>query len=160
WLGQRGTDARAVEPALRQALARATGAERTRLALTLWRARGCPGGAEQGRAFTALGALLALCEGESPAVGLVPHYAFWVWPDPSCEWGRDGGAAGAAVALVHARLEAGGEAVPVLTRALRDKSPHVRLAAAVALARAEPRHPETVPALQRLLERQPHFFSY
>jgi hypothetical protein len=160
WLGERGTEARAVEPALRQALGRATGAERARLALTLWRARGSPGTAAQGRAFTALGDLLALCEGEAPAVGPIPPDVFWVWPDTGLAWWQEDGAVGAAVALLHGRLEARGDPVPILALALRDQSPHVRLAAAVALARAEPRHPETITALLRLLERQPHFFGY
>src|SRR5262249_32935694 len=40
WLGERGREAKAVEPALKQALENATGAERARLSLTLWRLRG------------------------------------------------------------------------------------------------------------------------
>ncbi len=48
----------------------------------------------------------------------------------------------------------------VLLRSLQDPSPHVCLAAVIALARDEPRHREIVPVLRRLLERQPHFFCY
>jgi hypothetical protein len=158
WLGERGPEAKAVEPPLRQALARAEGAERARLALTLWRVRGAKGAGPHARALAALDDLLASCEGE-PAVGPIPQRAFWAWRAPATQWQEDA-AVGNAVATVHGRLHAGGETVAVLARFLWDKRPHVRLAAAVTLARAEPRHPETIVALQRLLERHPHFFCY
>src|SRR5262249_4403651 len=45
-----------------------------------------------------------------------------------------------------------------LVRALESRNPQVRLCAAVTLARVEPRHPATVPALRRLLARHPDFF--
>jgi hypothetical protein len=50
--------------------------------------------------------------------------------------------------------------VAILSRSVREKDPHIRLAAAVTLARVEPGHADIVPALQRLLGRYPHFFIY
>jgi hypothetical protein len=159
WLGQPGREAQPVEPALRRALQRATGAERARLALTLWQVRGANGTAARTRALAALADLLSLCEGTSPAVGPIPLYPLWDWSGPYASDQEDE-AVGAAVALVLGRVDAGDKPVAVLAPALRDKSPHVRLVAAVALSRAEPGHADTVPALRRLLERYPHFFRY
>jgi HEAT repeat protein len=158
WLGERGREARAVEPLIRQAIEGASGAERTRLALTLWRARGEEGTVAQVRVFTALSDLLDLCEGDTPVVGPIPESAFWSWrSEDVC--GQQG-VLGAAVAEIHSRVQAGDDPTAVLAEALRDKSPHVRLAAAAALARVDPGHPDTAPALRRLLARHPYFFRY
>jgi hypothetical protein len=159
WLGERGREARTVEPALRQALADATGAERSRLALTLWRVRGAPGTAPHVRALSGLSDLLALAEGERPAVGPIFQQAFWRFHEPWTET-QENAAVAAAVAAVLGRLDAGGDPVATLARLLKEKDPHVRLAAAVALSRASPRHPDLVPAFRRLLERHPWFFCY
>jgi HEAT repeat protein len=158
WLGERGREARAVEPLIRQALEAASGVERTRLALTLWRARGEEGTVAQVRAFTALSDFLNLCEGETPVVGPIPEAVFWWWTSGDLCGQQD--LLGAAVVEIHSRVQASDDPAAVLIQALRDKSPHVRLAAAAALARVDPGHPDTAPTLQRLLTRHPYFFRY
>lgn len=160
WLGDHGRGVQAVERALERALETATGAERARLVLSLCRVRGEKGTRVQVRARAALDALLALCEGEAPAVGEIDQFAFWSW-----ELGRmasqENDAVGAAVGVVQDRLAAGSESVTLLLDAmLRDKNPRVRLAAAVTLACVEPRHPGTVRALGQLLARYPYYFPF
>jgi HEAT repeat protein len=132
WLGQRGQEAKVVEPALRQEMTTATGAERVRLALALWRVRGGAEACPHGRALAALDAM-------------TDHLA---WGDELED----------ALAEILDRLR-GGKPVPVLVRALESRDPHVRLCAAVALARVEPRHPGAVPTLRRLLARHLDFFG-
>ncbi len=131
WLGQRGHEARVVEPTLRRAMTNATGAERVRLALALWRVRGGGEASPHGRALAALDAMTDHTAGEEDL--------------------------GDALAEIHDRLREG-STVPVLVRALESRNPHVRLCAAVTLARVEPRHPGAVPALRGLLARHHDFF--
>jgi HEAT repeat protein len=131
WLWNRPEEARDVEPALREASERATGRERVYLRLTLRRARGLEAGV-RGRALVALGDLLLL------------HF----WDNSSVP----------AVSEVCRQLDADNDTVAVLARLLREKDPEIRMAAAVALARADPHHPDTVPAMRQLLERYPQFF--
>ena len=73
---------------------------------------------------------------------------------------QENDAVGAAVGTVYSQLATDDDPVAVLAKALTDRGPHVRLAAAVALARAEPGYKDTVPTLQRLLDRNPYFFAY
>jgi HEAT repeat protein len=135
WLRARGQAARAVEPALLRALEGAVGEERARLALIVWRLRGAEGSAPQDRALAGLVHYLGVC----------PYWR----PTPI----------GDAVAILLWRLQLGCDPVAVLACSLQDQDPHIRLAAAIALARVDPHHPETVPALRRLLERYPHFLD-
>jgi HEAT repeat protein len=150
WLGERGREAKDAEPALRRALEKASGAERAHLALTLWRVRGVEGSEAHRRALTALADLLRLCD-------RVSARSLW---EPECVGSQEGEAVGAAVATVHDRLQGKDDPLAVLGRGLRDRDPYVRLAAAVALARVKPDHPDTVPVLRKLLEHHPHFFGY
>jgi HEAT repeat protein len=69
-------------------------------------------------------------------------------------------AVSAAIATVLDRIQGKDDTVTLLARGLGDKDAYVRLAAAAALARAKSDHPDTVPALRKLLEHQPHFFCY
>ncbi len=128
------------------------------MALALRRVNADEAVGPQARALDALDDLLAVCAGATPTVGRLDPWAFWPWQ--LLAYGQEHEAVGDAVALVLERLQRGGDAVDVLVRLLRDSNPHVRLVAALALARAEPRCPETVPLLRRLLERQPHFFCF
>jgi HEAT repeat protein len=159
FLGEQGRGAEAAAPALRRALERADGALGARLALTLVRVRGLEGTGARACALAALGDLLDVSEGESPAVGRVRQIAFWSWGQYYAVSQEDD-AVGAAVGTVLSRLDASDDPVAVLAKALDDRSPHVRLAAAIALARADPGHKDTAPALRRLLERYPHFFGF
>ena len=160
WLAERGRAARAVEPALRRALAKASGAEKTRLALTLSRVCGDKVAGPKARMLAALDGLLAVsCEGEAPGVGPIGRQAFWSWRADYAGWQQDAAVA-ASVATLHDRLQTDNDPLAVLTKALRDGSSHVRLAAALALARAEPRHAQVVPVLNRLLEHCPDYFRY
>ncbi len=158
WLSRQGPHAESLAPALRQALARAEGGEWAQITLTLRRVVAEPAEDREARALNALDDLLALCAGASPMVGRLNVNAFWPWM-PSLER-QEHDALGDAIAVVLRQLRANGDPVDVLVRSLRDPSPHVRLVAALALARVEPRHPETIPTLKRLLERQPHFFCF
>jgi HEAT repeat protein len=159
WLGKLGKEAQAIEPELRKAIGGVSGAERTRLALTLWQVRAAERPGPRRNALTALSELLWLCEGEHPALGIFDQYAFWYDDAVYAGW-QENAAVAAAVTTLHNRLESSEDTVASLTRALRDSSPHVRLVAALLLARVEPRHADLVPALQRLLERYPHFYHY
>jgi hypothetical protein len=158
WLGERGREARAAEPAVRRALAKATGAERARLALTLWRLRGALGTEVQRRALDGLANLLRACEGVGPA-GIGRYEVSTFWRNEGVGW-EESEAVGAAIATVHDRLLGKDDTVAVLARGLRECDPYVRLAAAVALAKTRPDHPGTVPAMRKLLERHPHFFCF
>src|SRR5262249_37831730 len=143
---------------LRRLLQAGEGVYRTRLALALWQMGGERVG-PSARARAALADLLDLAEGKQAILSAFDASKFWASPHPGLN-GQEMGALGDAIAGVYQGLEAGGDPLPILGRFLRDRRTHVRLAAAVALARVEPTHPDLVPALRRLLERQPHFFCY
>ena len=157
WLGERGREAKVAEPAVQRGLEKASGAERARLALTLWRLRGAEGTEVQHRALAALADLLSVCEGARPEIDRFAAGAFF---QPECSGWEESEAVGAAVATVLDRLRGEDDTVTLLSRGLRDSDPYVRLATAVALARAKPDHADTVPALRKLLERHPHFLCY
>lgn len=136
WIGAWGREARAAGPELRRAVTKATGSERIRISLALWRACARPEGDSREKAFVALEGLSKLGSR---------------WEEDDFEEG---------LVEVHSRLIADRDAVTVLARALGDRNPHVRLVAACTLARVQPEHPDTVPALRRLLVRHPDYFRY
>jgi HEAT repeat protein len=158
WLRQHPAEGRVLAPALRQAQAKAGGAERVGLALTLWRLRGSGEDGPRALALAGLDELLAACEGESHLTGYLSESPFWSERGPRGPDERE--ALGAAVDEVYCRVQAGSDPVAVLTRLLRDPDPYLRVAAVAALARAEPKHPDLVPALRRLLERHPDFLCH
>jgi HEAT repeat protein len=159
WLGEHGKEAEDAEPALRKAMEGASGAKKARFALTLAQVRGEEGSGTRARALAALRDLLALCEGQSPSIGAIDQDSFWDW-DNRYAARQENAAVGAAVGTVYSQLVTHGDLLAVLAMALADHDPHVRLAAAVALARAEPGHKDIVPTLRRALERYPHFFAF
>jgi HEAT repeat protein len=137
WLGKQGEEARAVEAELRQALAKATGSQRTRVALALWRVTGSGTGTLRDQAFAAL----EIQSGEAPG---------W-WEETDF---------GEALAEVESRLLANADPIPALERSLRDRNPHVRLISVGILVRLKPQHPDTVPVLRELLTRHPDYFTF
>jgi len=157
WLRQRPREAEDLAPALRQALAKARGAERVCLALTLWRLRGGEDG-PRARALAGLDDLLAACEGESRLTGYLREVPYWSEEGPRGPDERE--TLGAAADEVYCRVQAASDPVATLARLLRDPDPYRRAAAVAALARAEPKHPDIVPALRRLLERHPDFLCH
>jgi HEAT repeat protein len=136
WLGARGRQARSAEAALREPLAKATGSQRTRVALALWRVGGSGEGGSRDQAFAALEALSKLAP---------------TWEEDDFS---------EALAEVHSRLRSAPDVVPLLVRALGDRNPHVRLIAGGVLACVKPEHPGTVPVLRRLLARHPDYLRY
>ncbi len=133
WLGARGRLAASTEGALRQALAKATGSQRTRIALALWRVGGSGEGGLRDKAFAAL-------ESQSQFAG---------WEDDF----------GEALAEVHSRLLADRDTMSTLVQLLSDRNPHVRLVTAGILARVNPECPDTLQVLRGLLTRHPDFFD-
>jgi HEAT repeat protein len=159
WLAQRGGGSKSVESALRRALKRAKGGEWAQLVLALRRINGVKEEEAEANALNALDDLLGLCAGESPAVGRLDMDDFWSRPMPYIEREESEAVADAVDTLLW-RLSLSYDPVIVLSLSLQDANPHIRLVAALALARVEPRHPDTMKVLSRLLERQPHFFCY
>ncbi len=160
WLGQHPREAHEVAATLRKARDKAIDAERARLDLTLWRADGAKGAERRVRALTALDDLLAVSD-DAPPLHFGTLYQCFFWAEGAPWTGlQEDAAIGNAVTHVHARLDASDNTLDVLTDLLKDRSSYVRLAAAVALARAEPRHPDAVPALQQLLGKHPHLLCY
>ncbi len=153
WLGQQGRHAESTAPALRQALARAEGSEWAQIIVALRCIGADEANGPQPSALQALGDLLVVCTG----VARLDPVSFWAQPKPS---GQEHAAVGDAVAVVLNRLPPAVDPVDILVKSLRDPLPEVCLVAALVLARVEPRHPETVPTLRRLLERQPSFFCF
>ncbi len=159
WLARRGQDARSAESGLRRAMSRAKKSEAAQFSLALRRIGGAKETTAQAHALDALDDLLASTVGESPIGGRVSSDRFWSPLAPALERQEDEAVAEAVDTLLG-RLSRGDDPEDVLVLSLKDPSPHVRLVAAIALARVEPRHRDLVPILCRLLERQPHFFRY
>ena len=157
WLAERGRKAASAEPALKKAFEQAHGAEMARITLTLARICGEKATGEARLALAALEDVLAVSEDVPPAVGSTNQNFFWHARYTAMQ---EDESVGAAVGVVWSRLQAGDADATVLGRALEDRSPYVRLAAAVALARVAPDHKGTIPVLWRLLERHPRFFGY
>jgi hypothetical protein len=158
WLGKLGREARSVAPLLRKAHPDAVAGERARWTMTLWQVQGVKD-ASLRRALAALDNLLMLNQGADPSIGYISMMPFW-WgqaPDSVLE---EGDVLDAAIFTILRRLQASSDSVAVLSRALRDKSPQVRLVAAVALARAQRDHRDTVPALCKVLKHHPWLFRY
>jgi hypothetical protein len=133
WLGARGRQASSAEGALREALAKATGFPRARIALALWRAGGSGEGGPQDQALAALEAM---------------WQRVWWREDDETE----------ALVEVHSRVLAERDPTSALGRLLADRNPHLRLASAGVLARVNPGHPDIVEVLRALLARHPEFF--
>jgi hypothetical protein len=164
WVARLGRKARSVEPLLREPRPDAFDWERAWLAMALWRVQGSKGAPPLRRALAALENLLEVTRGQwvnSSTSGErnLSIGSFWSGPVEVSPVGEltdiD-----SAVFTVLERLRSGRDAVADLSRSLREKNPYVRLVAAVALSRAKPDHRETVPALKKVLERQPWLFVY
>jgi hypothetical protein len=134
WLGARGRQARTAEEALREALAKATGFPRVRIALALWRVKGSGEGGPQDQVFAALEALCQVANWQSDL--------------------QEG------LAEVHSRVLAERDPMPALARLLGDRNLYVRFATAGVLARVNPEHAEIVEVLRAVLARHPKLYYY
>jgi HEAT repeat protein len=133
WLAKEGRAARALEPVVREALARTAGVEHFRITTSLRRMSGAEGDDVYSQARTAIEALVDRCG--------------YVFKDDAVTF-----------LALNDRLQSAADPAAELTAALRDSDPVVRLAAASALARITPLHPDVVPTLKKLLERHPMYF--
>jgi HEAT repeat protein len=159
WLGKLCPEAKNAEPALQAALQDDADGVRARMALALWRLRGSSGPRPLRTAFTALEGLLTLAEGDSPAIGKWRDSAFWAEHQEAAH-NQECEAVGEAIYPVLQHLEVSRDVQAALAYLLEDKRPHVRLVAALALARVSSDHPKLMPALRRLLRGHPHFFYF
>jgi HEAT repeat protein len=157
WLRRDPREAVALAPAMRQAQARASGGEQVRLALTLWRLRAGKEDSPRTRALAGLDRLLSACDWDSRLVGSLNESPFWSNQGPR---GNHVALVHEAITEVYFRVQAASDPVASLARLLREKDPYLRVVAVAALARAEPKHPEVLPALRRLLEHHPGFLCY
>jgi HEAT repeat protein len=159
WLGAQGRQAKSAAPALLAAQKRAKSHESAQITMAIYSITTDEADGPHLRAMKALDGLLALAAGESPLVGTADPQAFirgWRLYIRT----QEEEALGIAVSVIMQRLQGGAPLADILVESLRDPNPHVRLVAAMTLARVEPSHPDTVPALRRLLEGQPHFFCF